>query len=419
MNPTLRFCFAAVAISTLSAQGTLLRSGEWSQWRGPLRTGASTSTIVWPESIGEDHLTKVWEAPLAEGYSGPVVAGGKLVTFATLNEKSEVVRTFDLRTGEAGWQATWEGAMKVPFFAAKNGSWVRSTPAVADGAVFVGGIRDVLVKLDAASGAELWRVDFMEREGTELPAFGFASSPLPDGGAIYIQAGCAVAKLDAATGKTLWRAMEDRRAMFGSAFSSPVIATLKGKRQLVAQTRSALGGLDPETGKELWSIPVESFRGMNILSPTIVGDDRIFTATYGGGAYLFRIDEAAGGAQTVTQVWRNEQPEGYMASPILVGEHIYLPGRDKRLHCLELTTGKAVWSTEETFGEYWSMVCQGDRILALDEKGELILFQASPEAFKLLDRRKISGDPTWAHLGIEGDLVMVRSLKGITVYQWR
>jgi hypothetical protein len=65
------------------------------------------------------------------------------------------------------------------------------------------------------------------------------------------------------------------------------------------------------------------------------------------------------------------------------------------------------------------MVCQGDRILALDERGELILFQASPEAFKLLDRRKISEEPTWAHLGIEGDLVMVRSLKGISVYQWR
>jgi len=54
--------------------------------------------------------------------------------------------------------------------------------------------------------------------------------------------------------------------MFESAFSSPMIATLQGKRQLVALTRSTLGGLDPETGDVLWSIPVESFRGMNILN---------------------------------------------------------------------------------------------------------------------------------------------------------
>jgi hypothetical protein len=45
-----------------------------------------------------------------------------------------------------------------------------------------------------------------------------------------------------------------------------VIATLQGKRQIVAQARSTLGGLDPETGAVLWSIPVECFRGMNILN---------------------------------------------------------------------------------------------------------------------------------------------------------
>ncbi len=419
MNPKTRFCLCAAWMMLLPVAGPSPRGEEWNQWRGPYRTGASGSTSPWPDKLGESQLTKVWEAALDEGYASPVVAGGKLVTVATKGKESEVVRTFDLRTGEALWEVSWPGAMKVPFFAAKNGSWVRSTPAISEGAVFVGGIRDVLVKLDAATGKELWRVDFVEREGTDLPAFGFASSPLPDGGAVYVQAGCAVAKLDAATGKTLWRAMEDRRAMFGSAFSSPIVATLKGRRQVVAQTRFALGGLDPETGRELWSVPVESFRGMNILTPNVIGDDRVFTATYGGGAYLFQIDQATGGAFTVTQKWRHEQPEGYMSSPILFGDHVYLLGRDQRLHCLELATGKAAWSTGETFGEYWSMIQQGDRVLALDEKGELILFQAAPEGFKLLDRRRISEEPTWAHLGLEGDLLMVRSLQGIAVYQWR
>jgi len=208
--------------------------------------------------------------------------------------------------------------------------------------------------------------------------------------------------------------------MFGSAFSSPVIATLGGKRQLVVQARLALAGLDLDTGKELWSTPVKAFRGMNILTPTIIGDDKIFTASYGGGAFLFSITADEAGKLAVKQLWNKEALEGYMGSPVVRGDHVYLHGRDKKLHCLSLEDGSVAWSTEEEFGEYWSMINQGDRILALDQQGELILFNASPEKFSLLDRRIISAkDPTWAHLGIDGDQLLVRSLNGIQVYRWQ
>lgn len=66
------------------------------------------------------------------------------------------------------------------------------------------------------------------------------------------------------------------------------------------------------------------------------------------------------------------------------------------------------------------MVRQGDKILALDQTGELILFKASPQSFQLLGRRLISPqEATWAHLGVQGDLLLVRSLKSLTVYQWK
>lgn len=208
--------------------------------------------------------------------------------------------------------------------------------------------------------------------------------------------------------------------MFGSAFASPILAKLLGKEQVVAQTRSTLGGLDPETGAVLWSIPVEAFRGMNILTPTVIGDDRVFTATYGGGSFLFGIEKSADGGFSVSELWRLKELEGYMASPVIVGDHLYLLGKDKHLHCVEIATGTVKWTSEETFGEYWSMIRQSDRVLALDQRGELILFRATPEKFTPLDRRTISPkDPTWAHLGIAGDRLLVRSLKGLSVYQWR
>ena len=398
-----------------------VKAEDWNQWRGSLRNGTVASTdFMWPGSLAEDRLTKVWEIDLDESYASPVTEDGMIFSVATSNKKSEIVQAFDLKSGEAKWESDWEGAMKVPFFAAKNGSWVRATPAVSDGALYVAGMRDVLVKLDAETGEEKWRIDFTEQEGTELPAFGYCSSPLVDGGALYVQAGCAVAKLDAESGKTLWRALEDRRAMFGSAFSSPILATIGGKRQVIAQTRSTLGGMDPDTGEVLWSVPVEAFRGMNILTPTVIDENRIFTATYGGGSFLFTVERDAEGVFTVTETWRKKEIEGYMASPIVIGDHLYLLGRDKNFYCVEIGTGKVAWSSEEKFGEYWSLIHQDNRILALDQKGELLLINASPEALQILDRRKISPkDPTWAHVGIQGDLLMVRSLKGLAVYQWK
>jgi len=410
---------SSILLSILFVFGPHSAFGDWSGWRGSDRDGVVSAGKAWPDSLDEKNLELVWSAPLSEGYSAPVTADGRVFTFETSKKESEVIRAFDLESGNPLWDLSWTGSMKVPFFAAKNGSWVRSTPTVNGGAIYAGGMRDVLVKVDAATGEEMWRIDFTERESTEVPAFGQVCSPLFDGGFLYVQAGLAVAKLDAETGETLWRAMEDRRAMFGSAFSSPVIATLGGRRQLVVQGRLELAGLDLETGTQLWNIPVKAFRGMNILTPTVVGNDRIFTASYGGGAFLFEVGRGDVGGLAVEQVWNNPKLEGYMGNPAFIDGHIYLHGRDKRLHCIDLADGGAKWSTGEEFGEYWSMIRNQGRILALDQGGELILFDASPEEFRLLDRRVISTDEsTWAHVGFDGNRVLVRSLKSVSVFRW-
>ena len=65
------------------------------------------------------------------------------------------------------------------------------------------------------------------------------------------------------------------------------------------------------------------------------------------------------------------------------------------------------------------MVANGNRILALDEKGELLLVQANPAQFTLLSRRQISSEPTWGHLAVGNDELFVRELHAIAVYRWR
>ncbi|MEI6659013.1 MAG: PQQ-binding-like beta-propeller repeat protein [Planctomycetota bacterium] len=386
----------------------------WHQWRGPNRDGF-VAGAAWPDGLDQSRLERLWRVDLGPSYSGPVVAGDLVIVTETRDAKTEHVRALDRATGKERWHVEWEGSMSVPFFAASNGSWIRSTPCVDGDRVYVAGIRDMLICLEAATGKEIWRIDFMAALESPLPAFGFVSSPLVIGDHVYVQAGSGFVKLEKATGKVVWRTLDDGGGMMGSAFSSPYPATIGGVFQILVQTREELAGIDPENGTVLWKTPVEAFRGMNIVTPT-VHDGRVFTTSYGGGSFLFAIDPA-NAQKPVEQVWRNKI-QGYMSTPIVIGNHAYVHLRNQRFACLDLATGKEAWITKP-FGRYWSMVAQDDRILALDETGEVRLIKATPEQFELLGEAKVAAEESWAHLAIEGQELYVRDLEGLSAYRWK
>ncbi len=399
----------------LAAEPVTNSKETWSQWRG----GDRTSTIQgaqWPDQLGDGFLIEQWTFQLNEGYSSPILSSDYVFSVETHDKKEEVFRAFDRHTGEEQWSYTVEGAMKVPFFAARNGSWARATPVTDGEHVYFLTMLDVLTCLEVETGNLAWQIDLRQREETQTPTFGGVSSPMIDGDYLYIQGGHAAAKLDKQSSENIWRVLEDKRGMFGGSFSSPIIASLHGTRQFVVQTRSTLAGVNLESGDILWSTPVEASRGMNILTP-IIANNRVFTASYGGGSFCYEIGYE-GGQFDVSLAWQNKKLEGYMTTPVTVGNYIYHQARDKKLYCLDFETGKIQWESDQSFGQYWSMVVNGDQILALDQNGTLILFKASPSEFIIQDQRKISKDPTWAHLAVSGEQLFVRGLKHMSAYTW-
>ncbi len=391
---------------------------DWAQWRGPNRD-CHIQPVQWPNSLDESHLRPTWRMTLQPSYSGPIVVGDRVFVTETRDKADEVVTALDRATGKELWKVEWPGSIKVPFFAASNGSWIRSTPASNGELLFVMGMREVLVAMDVQSGREVWRIDFMQKFGTDLPAFGAVSSPLLDGEFLYVQAAFATVKLRAADGSVVWRSTPEAGAAFGqgmgsSPFSSPIIATLANKRQIVVQSRATLTGIDLENGEELWSQPVPATRRMNILTPLVIGD-HVFTSAHGAGTYMFKVSQDADGFQ-VEEVWKEKQ-QGYMSSPVLIGNEIYLHMRNQRLVCFDEPTGDIHWTTSP-FGKYWSMIVNGERILALDETGELRLIQANPQEYVEISSRKLTDEEAWAHLAISDRQLFVRDLNSISAWEW-
>ena len=386
---------------------------DWGQWRGPNRDGITSLSL--PDKIQDDQLKEAWSIPLSPSYSGPLVVGDLVYVTETVDSKFETVQALNRADGQKVWSKKWEGSMRVPFFAAANGSWIRSTPAYDNGRLYVAGMRDVIVCLDAKNGDEIWKVDFPAQTKSKLPSFGFVCSPLVDGEHVYVQAGGAFTKLKASDGSIVWQGLKDGGGMGGSAFSSPIIATIAGVRQAVVLTRNELCGVELEHGKPLWKIPVETYRGMNILTPSVYGDS-LFTSTYGGTTQSFNVASAGGaGGLAVSEKW-SIPVQGYMTSPVIINDHAYIHLRNQRFACFDLKAGEEKWRSK-TFGKYASLVAAGDKILALDQKGDLLMIKANPEKFELIDRRDVADD-SWAHLAVTDNEVVVRDLKKVTLFRW-
>lgn len=387
----------------------------WNQWRGPTRDGLVRGND-WPSSLSGQSLAKGWRVELDPSYSGPIVSETAVFVTGTANKKNEVVTALDRKSGKELWKVEWSGAMSVPFFASSNGDWIRSTPAYDGRRLYVAGMRDVLVALDAQTGKEFWRVDFGKEFKTGLPSFGCVCSPLIDGEFLFIQAGNSLAKLDKQTGQVVWRALEDGGGMMGGAFSSPtMVSQLAGRRQLVVQTREKLAGVDPDSGQVLWERNVPSFRGMNILTPLVVGNS-IFTSTYQNKSWRFDISPS-GNTFATKEAWNNKS-QGYMSTPVVIDGYVYLHLQNQRFTCIELASGTGMW-TSQPYGKYSSLVAQGEKILALDQTGKLLLIKANPKQFELLDERQVSEQETWAHLAVSDDEVYVRELRGLSMFRWK
>ena len=384
----------------------------WPQWRGPGRD-CQLEPRTWPTGLQDGDLKQMFRVPLGESYSGPIVTEDRIFVTETVGS-SEAVYALDRSTGKQIWKVDWSGSMTVPFFASANGSWIRATPAYAEGQLFVASMEAVLVCLNAENGEEIWRKDVRKEFGTSNQSFGFACSPLVHEGHVFVQTAAGLLKIDSATGKTVWQSLNESGGMMGGAFSSPVVATLQGVSQLVVQTRSKLCGVDIDGGRELWSAAIPAFRGMNILTPTVIGD-RIFTSSYGGGSFLFEVRQT-GGKFSATEIWK-AKTEAYMSSPVVVDGSIYVHLRNQRVTCLDAATGKTLWTTKP-FGKYWSMVANGSKVLALDERGDLLLLDLKAKEFVKVDSRHVSDQSTWAHLAVADNQVFVRELKGLKVFEW-
>jgi outer membrane protein assembly factor BamB len=153
-----------------------------------------------------------------------------------------------------------------------------------------------------------------------------------------------------------------------------------------------------------------------IIAPIFYGGG-IFTSTRASrtGHYpLTYHDEKF----TISDGWQNKLAI-YMSSPVVIGDFAYAHLKNGRFACIDLRDGKINWISNRPFGKYCSLVWCKNRILGLTNDGQLLLMDANPEKFVLVDSRTISSEETWGHLAIAGNEIYIRERNAITAFRWQ
>ena len=381
-----RLTFAFIALTLLTIHGGSAFAPDWPQFLGPDRNGVYVGPPLarsWPASGPR----VVWRKQIGAGFAGPVVASGRLILFHRVGNE-EVVESLDASNGNPQWRYAYPTAYRDDYGFDEG---PRAVPVVTGGRVYTFGAEGRLHALDLASGRVIWAEDTRKRFNVPKGFFGAAGSPLVESGRVIANIGgmdgdkyAGIVAFNADTGAVLWTSTTHQ-----ASYSSPVAATIEGQRRAIVFTRQALVVLDPATGQV---VTQRSFRSpsqtsVSAASPIVVGNQIFVSATYDTGAAVLQLE-----GNRLTPLWMSDEAlSNHYATSVFANGYLYgFHGRQEfnpSFRSVDFKTGAVKWSEDQFHAGTVTLV--GDRLLILRESGELVMAQATPEAFRPLARAQI------------------------------
>jgi len=378
-------------------------AADWPGFMGPNGTGAVTKAALartWPK----DGPQVLWTVDLGPGFGGPAIAGGKVYLLDRVKRTADKLRVFDLKTGKEEWSASYPAPGRV----SHPGS--RSTPSVDGEHVYTFGTFGQLHCFSTKTHKSVWNHDLVKDFGAKAGRWGFGQSPLVVDKMVVvsIQSGQhGLAAFDKLTGKEVWKS----GPIGGSAcYTSPMLTTICGVRQIVMFQKDAVAGVAPADGKILWRYTGYKVK-RTIPNPVVMADGRIFlTSGYGYGCAMIRVTKP-GATFSVKELFNDKRSGSKVPPAILYDGHIYSNTEmGDSLQCMSVD-GEVKWKTGGKLSlSLGSLIIADDLIFVLGgSSGVLHLVEATPKGFKELAQAKLlSGREIWAPMALSGGKLVIR-----------
>jgi outer membrane protein assembly factor BamB len=373
-----------VVVLVWLATAAVARGEHWPQWRGPQLNGVSRETGLPVRWTTIENVAWKLAMPDLSGAT-PIVWGDRV--FLNVAEGGELfVWAVDRSTGTVAWKRPLGGGDH------RMRKQNMSSPSpVTDGRSVWVMTGTGILKAFSVTGQERWARDIQKDYGPFGLNWGYASSPLLDGDALYVQVlhgmktddPSYVMRIDAQTGKTVWRVERPTRAVSESpdAYTTPTLLRAGGRSDIVVSGGDVVTGHDPGTGKELWRVD-----GLNpdnhpyhrIVASPLVAGDLVFAPSRERPLLAIR----AGGRGDVTtshRAWSfNNGPD--VPTPVSDGTYFYSVNDRGIVYCLDAKTGRTIYGPERIKpGTYSaSPVLADGHIYITSEDGVTSVLKAGP-----------------------------------------
>jgi outer membrane protein assembly factor BamB len=430
-------CGGSQAQDNKSAKGvpagdlrTLRTGSDWPCFLGPAGDSTSSEKGIlspWPQKGPR----LVWQKKLGQGYAAPVISQGRLFLFDR-QRNNATLHCWKSETGEPIWKFEYPTFYRDHF--GYNGG-PRCCPVVDGDRVYLHGVEGLLHCLRVSDGKLLWKVDTKEQFGFIQNFFGVGSTPVVEDDLLIVQVGgspkgsdqvdfadlkgngSGVVAFDKLTGKVRYQISDEL-----ASYASPVLATINGRRWCFVLARGGLIAFEPKSGKVDFHFPwrAEAFESANASNPVVVGDRVFLSECYGPGGVLLQV--RPGGYKVL---WsdrdkrRGKSMQCHWMTPIHHDGYLYgSSGRHlehAELRCIELATGKEMWTQENL--TRCSLLMVDGHFVCLAEEGMLYLLRVNPKRLEVVSRvefrdpetnRPLLEYPCWAAPVLAHGLLYVR-----------
>jgi len=388
--------------STFGAVETEGADREWWTWRGPTGNNIAPAGSAAPNSYDNSRIA--WASPIpGRGHSSPIVAGGSIyLTTADKAAGTQSVLAVARKDGKAMWsQIVHQGGIPTDNHP-KN---TEASPSVAfDGErIIVSFYNSSAIWLTAVSpaGKPLWQKSVGAYNPQQFK-YGYAASPVLYGDTVIIAADydgqCFLAAHDRKTGNQVWKTPRKT----GISFSSPIIANVAGRDQLLISGNESISSYDPKNGQTLWSAQALA----NATCGTVVWDGDL---VFGSGGYPKSETACVRADGSGQVVWANNQ-KCYEQSMLTVGGFVYAVTDAGVAYCWRGSDGETMWR-ERLGGDYSSSpVLVGDVIHVFNEQGQGFAFKANSMKYESVGGGKFADD-VFSTPSIVGDTMFLRAAR--------
>ena len=386
---------------------------DWLNWRGINYEGKST--FIGLNTDWSNGLEKIWELHYlcqdksTASWSSPVVQGNRLIIPGRDNA-NDLLFCIHAETGELIWQSSYEAETS-----SSHGPGPRATPSIDNNKIYSFGRSGDLVCWQLEDGKLLWRKN-VKVEGGEEPTWGYSTTPIIIGDKVIVQGGgtALVVAYDKNTGELLWKSMEG-----AVGYSAAMPITLDQETALLIYHAVGLSCLNPENGKLYWTAPWATSYGVNATTPIVSGDIVFHTSGYKMGCEALQVSKSG-----YNVLWKSNAMEAQHSDPILIDGYIYgYSGESSRnngqFKCIELSSGKEMWSSEE-IGQGTTTFVDG-HLICLDIKGNLFLINPNPAKFEKMGEIKSAlkdvKNPAWTLPVVANGKLYLRYMQQLVCYK--